>query len=257
MINFKSDINKYLKYNDKKKIYISLIFAIVVIGIVIIGMQLLKYNVEGEKSLPFKLTKMLIISTADGIGKEDSQYLWDLDILQKNDVYIEIKENKEDIKNDQFKKITLENFIISNGPQKGEPKIYHPVNDKDLVYVYKEENISNEKIEYNVAEKSNIKKLEISSNEGLVSFSSCSSNVASYKSNEDTEVSYDGKLLNKVQITEEEVKYDVSFDMIIEMESKKTYKATFNLQLPLKNITSDGIVKSEIKDFENIVFKRI
>ena len=51
--------------------------------------------------------------------------------------------------------------------------------------------------------------------------------------------------------------YDINFDIVIEMESKKKYKATLNVQLPLESLIQEGIVQKEITDFNNIIFKRI
>ena len=255
MIEYKSNI---IKIESRKKIiYICILIAILILIFIFVAMNFLKYQVEGEKKLPFEITNMLIVSTADGIGKEDPNNRWNLSILQNNDIYIDIKNKSYNGKNDSIKKIVLENFTITNGPQEGEPKIYHPVNDKDLIYLYKDENLVYDKIEYNVAPTNNIKKLEIARNGGIVSFSSCSYNVATYISNDENEIKYDATLLNKVGINEEEVKYEINFDIIVEMESSKKYKSSINLNLPLDNLLQKGTIKMEIKDFSNIVFKRV
>lgn len=257
MINFKKDITKYKKYGNKQTIYICVGIAIFFIMLVVIAMQLLKYHVEGETKLPFDLSKVLIISTADAVGKEDSENLWDLSILQNNDIYIQIDLDRASAKNDTLRKVYLENFDIINAPQKGEPKIYRPTNDKDLIYLYKEENLVTNSLEYVVSNKNNIKNLEISKDGGLVSFSSSSINVAQYVSNDDSEIKYDGTLLKKADISEEQVKYDINFDIIVEMESKKKYKATITLTLPLNGLIDNGTVQKELESLDNIVFKRI
>ena len=252
MIEFRED-----KKSKKKIVYISIGIFIAIIVVTLIAIQLLKYQVEGEKNLPFEITDMLIVSTGDGIGNEDVENRWNLVVLQNNDIYIEIKEKTDENRKEHLKSVTLQNFNISNGPQKGEPKIYHPVNDKDLIYLYKDENLVQDKIEYNVASKNNIKKLELGPDGGILSFSSCSTNVAYYISNEDTEMKYDATLLNKVGISEEQLKYQINFDIIVEMESNKKYKATITLDLPLSNLLSEGTVQDEKTDFSNIIFKRL
>lgn len=255
MIEFRSDITKIKSQN--KIIFISIFIAIFILILIFIAMNLLKYQVEGEKKLPFEIANMLIVSTADGIGKEDTENRWNLSILQNNDIYIDIKTKSSDKKNDSIKKIILENFVIINGPQEGEPKIYHPVNDKDLIYLYKDENLVLDKIEYNVAPTKNIKKLEIARNGGIISFSSCSYNIANYISNDENEIKYDATLLNKVGINEDEIKYEINFDIIVEMESSKKYKSSINLNLPLDNLLQKGTIQMEVQDFSNIIFKRV
>ena len=250
MIEFRDEIPR-----KHKTIYIYIIVLFIIILITIIASQLLKYQVEGEQNLPFNINQILIISTADGIPNSNTDKKWDFSILQNNDVYIEVE--KKVPQNDSLNRIILGNFNIISYPQKGEPKFYHPIDDKDLIFIYNDENIINDEIVFNVSDNSNLKKLSISQDRGIVAFSYCSTNIATYSSNDDTEITYDGKLLNKVNISEAEVKSELSFDLIVEMQSNKKYKTTINLQLPLDNFTRDGIIQHEITDFSNLIFKRV
>lgn len=102
-----------------------------------------------------------------------------------------------------------------------------------------------------------MKKMELANDGGLVTFSSCSNNIAQYVSDDETEIKYDGSLLQKVNINEEQLKYSLSFDIIIETVSEKKYKASVTLEIPIENFINDGIAKKEIKDNEEIIFKRI
>ena len=253
MIEFKNDLI-LIKDNRKKIVFISVGVFLIVLLITFIAMQFLKYQVEGETNLPFKFTNLLIVSTADAIGKENSSDRWDLQLLQNNDIYLKIDMDDE---KDSLQKITIQNFVINNNPIKGEPKIYHPVDDKDLFYLYKEENLVDDKIEYNVSKNNNVKKLQIAMDGGIVSFSSCSDNIANFVSNDDTEIKYDGTLLNKVNISADDLKYQLNADIIIEMKSGKKYKTTMCFDLPLNNILEEGTVKQETSDFDNLIFKRI
>ena len=99
--------------------------------------------------------------------------------------------------------------------------------------------------------------MELASNGGIITFSSCSTNLAQYQSDDDTEIKYDGSILEKSNISESQLKYRLSFDVVIETVSGKKYKATVSLDLPLDNITKDGTVKKEIKEKDKIIFKRI
>ena len=99
--------------------------------------------------------------------------------------------------------------------------------------------------------------MELANDGGLVTFSSCSKNIAQYVSDEDTEIKYDGSLLQKVNINEEQLKYSLGFDIIIETVSEKKYKASITLDIPMDNFINDGLAKKEIKDNEKIIFKRI
>ena len=243
--------------NKKKVIKISLFLLVIVVIISVIGILLMKYNVEGETNLPFELKEILIISSADANEIENGEKRWNLDILQNNDIYIEIKKNNYYNGNEELKNVTIENINYISKPQIGEPHIYKPTQEGDFTYIYSDEYISNDILEYSVTGSNNIKKMELANDGGLVTFSSCSKNIAQYVSDEDTEIKYDGSLLQKVNINEEQLKYSLGFDIIIETVSEKKYKASITLDIPMDNFINDGLAKKEIKDNEKIIFKRI
>lgn len=90
--------------NKKKVIKISLFILVIVIIISVIGILLMKYNVEGETNLPFELKEVLVISSADANEMENKEKRWNLEILQNNDIYIEIKKNNKYNGNEELKK---------------------------------------------------------------------------------------------------------------------------------------------------------
>ena len=60
---------------------------IIVLIIAVIGLLILKYEVEGEQNMPFKLSNILVLSNAEGYQeKESKDYKWDTEIFQINDV---------------------------------------------------------------------------------------------------------------------------------------------------------------------------
>ena len=82
--------------SDKKKQTIKMFIAISVLVLVFItvAIMMIKYEVEGEQNMPFNLSKMVVISTAEGVeNSEKSKTKWDLNICQNNDVYIYFDKN--------------------------------------------------------------------------------------------------------------------------------------------------------------------
>ena len=72
-----------------------LIGVLAIIFIVIIGIML-KYQEKDEKNMPFYLSEMSVISTAEGIEQEaqEGEEWWsNLIIHQNNDIYKKIKKN--------------------------------------------------------------------------------------------------------------------------------------------------------------------
>lgn len=244
--------------NKKKIIRISLFILVIVIILSVISILLMKYNVEGETNLPFELKEVLIISSADANKIEPGEKRWNLDILQNNDIYIEIKKNNKYKSNEELKKVIVQNINYDTTPQIGEPHIYKPSVEGDFTYVYSDENIINNNVlEYDVTGSNNMKKMELANDGGVITFSSCSKNIAQYISDDDTEIRYDGSLLQKVNINEEQLKYKISFEIIIETVSEKKYRASVSLDIPLDNFINDGIEQNEIKNNDEIIFKRI
>ena len=142
------------------------IFVIAIIAIVVLSIMI-KYSVEGETNIPFKISKIMIISTAGGIEKENPTNKWDLNILQSNDIYIDIIKNKNYHEEEILDKIVINNFKIENEPMKGKLKLYRPSNSK-VVFSNKEEyKIDNELI-YIGSEASDIENLKIANQGGLV-----------------------------------------------------------------------------------------
>ena len=58
-------------------------------------------------------------------------------------------------------------------------------------------------------------------------------------SDKDEEIVHDGTLLNKLSLNNEQVKFKISFDFVIEI-SKHSYKANVQLDLPCGDILKDG-----------------
>ena len=76
-----------------------------------------------------------------------------------------------------------------------------------------------------------------------------------YLSNED-EFEHNGKLLNKMGISYQEIQAKLSFDLTIQLESDILFKTTIELDLPAGDITTEGSSSLEMTDTSKIIFKR-
>ena len=95
-----------MRKNRFIKMFIVL-FVIAIIAITVISI-IVKYQVEGETNMPFEISKIMVISTAGGIQKEQTENKWDLDLIQSNDVYIDIIKNKNYNKEEIIDKIIID-----------------------------------------------------------------------------------------------------------------------------------------------------
>ncbi len=246
---------KIKKIINTTQFHICMVAFIVITILLVVSVISLKYSVEGEANLPFYLSKISIISSVEGIDNQNTENMWDLNVNQNNDIYLYIKKNDDYNETEVIKDITLENFNIIQNPQKGEVKLLKP--DNNIESVIFKNTIENQvdKIQYIGSIDSSIKDLKISNQGGLVVFRYAINNIGNYISNEDEQINH-SELLKRLSINNDDLKFSVSFDIYINLNSQKTYKANAYLDLPVNDVVNDGTQSIEYTDLENIVFKR-
>jgi len=101
----------------KAGIAITVLIIIVIMVITII----LQYNIEGEKNMPFEISKITVVSTAevtDVTNKdENEQNDWNLNVIQNNDIYVTISKNETYKKEEIIKNIKIQNIQILESPR--------------------------------------------------------------------------------------------------------------------------------------------
>ena len=240
---------------SKKILNICIVFILIVLIVFISIMFILRYNEKGETDMPFKVTKISIISTVDGQDTQSNEYRWSLDIFQNNDINIYIEKNNKHQKQETIKSIKLDNFKINKNPSLGELKFYKPIDNNVTLFKNSDENEFNS-LEFIGSKTTNSKKLEISNQGGIIRFRCANIKLATYTSNDDEEINYK-YLLKKLNIDENNLVAEFSFDMEICLDSGKNFKAEgINLKIPNENIVNEGTVGYEKTDLQDIIFKR-
>ena len=247
---------------NKKVQRIKFIIAIIVVLIAtaFVAMSIYNYNKNGEKNMPFEVSKIIVVSTARKFEGGDAQPLgsngsiWNFDVVQNNDMYIEIKNNaKED---EKIKSIKISNIELIKNPTKGAIKPYMPNSMEGARYTYTDEYLVNESLTYRGAEENSYKDLRINKKGGQLSVSFANKELGQYSSGEDTEVTYDGRMLAKMGYTDEDLEFAVAFDITIELEDGKSYSGRVETTITCKGLVEEGTCKTEITDFQNVIFKR-
>ena len=245
---------KLTKKNILKK---CLFLAFIIIVITIVISIIIKYNVEGETTFPYSIEKILIVSRVDTANNEDAENLWNINLTENNNVFIYIKKN-ENTTNETIKEIKINNFKIVSKPSIGQVVIYRPTGDLNNLYEYSEQDYLKDSITYTGAKVDTLKKLEIGNEGGMLGFRVSLEDIANYISNNyEEEIIYDGSILNKVNISNEDIKFSLSFDLNINLNNDVNFVGTINLDLPSGDIVNEKEPYVEITDFNNIVFKRI
>ncbi len=248
---------EWKKLTTKKSFHIGMLLLIVVIILLILGFITLKYQVEGETNMPFVISKISIISSSEGIDKDekDEENRWNFDINQNNDIYIYVEKNQAFEKQEAIDEINIENITMSKQNEKGTLKIYKPdATNPDVIFSYTEENeIQN--ITYTADENSDMKNLKITNQGGIVAFRIANNKIAEYVA-DDEEINHND-LLKKTNITLEELKINLQFDFIMSLNSGKKYKSTIDLELPLEGVIEKGTDSKEFVDMDRYIFKRM
>lgn len=248
--------DKIKKFINTRQFHICMVIFIMFAILFVVGIISLKYNVEGEVNLPFDLSKISVISSVEGDDIDDNTNKWNLSVNQNNDIYLYIKKNDNYKETEVIKSIELSNFNIQEYPKIGEIKLLKP--DSNLENAIFKNTTENEvdKIEYIGSLDSSVKELKISNQGGLVIFRYAINNLGNYISNDDEEINH-SELLKKLSINNDDLKFKISFDIFINLNSEKTYKANINLELPIGDVVNQGTQSQEYMDLKDVVFKRM
>lgn len=242
---------------DKKKQTIKFWIAISILSIIIllVATVMIRYEVEGDKNMPFNLSKIIMVSTAEGTEIEGKKK-WNFEVFQNNDVYIYIDKN-ENYKGEEknIKSFRIENINIQKTPTKGEVKVYMPNSVDGRLFSYDEDYLVDGKLEYKGAEESNTKTLEIGTNGGSALIRFSNTGLGKYSSDNDKEIIHDGTLLKKIKVSNDDIKFDISFDLVITVDNC-SYRANIFMQSPCGDIIEEGTCSLEKTDFSDVVFKR-
>lgn len=241
-----------IKDKIKSAIAAGIVFLLIITAVLIIY----KYDVEGETNLPFKLNKIVIGSMIVSSDNEISKDTIENGIVQNNGIYFEIKKNENYEKSAVIDSVEIANINIVNVPKKGNVKIFMPNTTVNKKFTYSDEFIlEGNTLTYKGASKTDTTTLQINNQGGVIAIAFGNTELGTYSlTNEDLVI--DGTILKNMGIIDEDIKFTVNFDFIINTQGKK-YKTNINLDLPPSEITNEGKSSLEITDTSKYVFKRV
>jgi len=246
---------KISELKGKKIVHICVILGIIVLILIIAGIIMLRYQVEGETNLPFELSKMIVVSTAESSEIEAAaDTKWNFSVNQYNDIYLEIQKNDEYTKNTNIKNITFENFVIEKNSGAENIKLYRANSEGKVVE--DEAHLVGSSLTYKGEKETNLDELKISNQGSIILLRSVNQNVCEVRSN-DEEIIHDGTLLAKGNTNSEDLNYKLSFDIIIETSKNIKYKGTITIDLPTGDVQTQGKTQLEKTDFSDVIFKRM
>ena len=253
----------------KTRIKLCLIILIIVIAIAFALFTVMKYDVEGEKNVPFRIGKVIVISSAQTTDETDTEnqenaeqpeqqetYIWNEKVVQTNDLYIYLDKDVNYKKDAIIKNVKIDNIQILNNVKLGKIQVYMPNSLDDGLYKYVNDYLVNSSLTYKGSAADNVKSLEIGNQGGCVCISFANVGLDSYKSNDAQEIEQGGMILSQMNIANEDLKFKVSFDLIIEVEDK-SYKTNLVFDLPINELVGQKETHTEITDFSKNIFKRL
>ena len=240
---------------NKKIFHVIMIIVLISVILSIGGILILRYQVEGESNMPFKIKKISIIESVEGTENIGTPEKWNLNVNQNNDIYIYLEKNSNYGKTEIIQNVQIRNININKQNEIGDKKIYKPVIDEKRMFINSVENEITE-ITYTGELESNIKEQKISNQGGIIAFRYAINNLAQYISDTDEQIDH-SQLLKLTNITKENLQTNLSFDLILTLISGKKYQATITLDVPSGEVIEQGTFSKEIKEFDNIIFKRI
>lgn len=239
----------------QKAFHVAIIIIIISVILCVGGMLILKYEVEGESNMPFKITKISIIESVEGLENESAGEKWSFRVNENNDIYIYIEKNFSYGKTEIIDSVEVKNINANRQKELGELKFYKPVMDEKKMFVNQTENEITDII-YTGELESNIKEQKISNQGGIVAFRYGINNLSQYVSENDELIDH-SQLLKLTNITQEDLQTQLTFDIIINLKSGKKYQAPISVDIPTDEIIEKGTVGIDITDLKNIIFKRI
>lgn len=246
---------KISELKGKKIVHICVILGIIVLILIIAGIIMLRYQVEGETNLPFELSKMIVVSTAESNEIEAvADTKWNFSVNQYNDIYLEIQKNDEYTKNINIKNITFENFVIEKNSGAENIKLYRANSEGKVVE--DEAHLVGSSLTCKGEKETNLDELKISNQGSIILLRSVNQNVCEVRSN-DEEIIHDGTLLAKGNANSEDLNYKLSFDVVIETSRDIKYKGTISIELPTGDVQTQGKTQLEKTDFSDVIFKRM
>ena len=248
---------------EKKKEVIkrSIAIGVICVGLLLVLYFVLRYNEHGETNMPYNVSKIMLVSTAEGVTKEKAAEKWNMSVMQNNDVYLYITKNEnaktsDDEANNLIRSVVIDNIQITEQPKVGNIVKYMPSSLKDgRVFLYNDEYIFEDSLTYTGGSADNSRTLEINSNGGLIEFRFTNNGIGDYVSDTDEEIRHDGSLLAKLGKKNEDIKFKVTFDLTINLK-KINYKTSVTLDFPCGDIITEGTSNTELVD-QNFIFKRV
>lgn len=242
-----------MKQNKIEKIKAAIAITIIFLILVVVAIIMLKYYIEGEQNMPFNLSELTVVSSAEAVYGDKTEQGWNVNVNQTNDFFFEIEKNMNYKKEELIKSIIIRNIRYENGEGKT-LNAYMPNSLEGSTFFISDDYKIDEKLEYKGAEKTELKDLQIGNQGGLIACRFVNENIGTFILDENETLKMDGTLINKTDKKADDLKFIVVFDVVINLEGKK-FETTVKVNLPVDELLENGTANLKLTK-DNFVFKR-
>lgn len=234
---------------------------------------------ENNKEQVFKVEKILICSSANAIDLSEKQNLQDMSIYQYTDIAVYINNGEELTNKNTVKKLYIDNISLEGTSDIGkkslnykntlkfglkkanktkveettqnifESLLKNEVEENQIVTQSENiEQIQNEKIDFNIIYTN--EENENADYDEPTFYTDCSNPItlkylnkdllSGYKINEGSSIDFNGKILEKAGISNDELNCKIRFRIVIVNNDDEEFSCWVNFELPLKDLYSKG-----------------
>lgn len=202
---------------------------------------------EENETAMFNVNKIQYYSDVNAVSNQTTYQNpeWNLNVYQYTDIAIYVERIDEFSNENYIKSLYLDNFKISESKE-GKQKIYYlnPLNfgDGDILELYDENEISY-RLEYNIINYEN-EENDIGYSIPIF-FEDCSNPITLRYLNSDIlenytistteQIKFNGSLLKNSNISLDDIKTNISFDLNIISDNNETHSININIDIPLNN----------------------
>ena len=202
---------------------------------------------EENETAMFNVNKIQYYSDVNAVSNQTTYQNpeWNLNVYQYTDIAIYVERIDEFSNENYIKSLYLDNFKISESKE-GKQKIYYlnPLNfgDGDILELYDENEIS-DRLEYNIINYEN-EENDIGYSIPIF-FEDCSNPITLRYLNSDIlenytistteQIKFNGSLLKNSNISLDDIKTNISFDLNIISDNNETHSVNINIDIPLNN----------------------
>ena len=201
---------------------------------------------DNNKEQVFKVNNIVVCSSANAIDKSEDNKMTDLSIYQYTDIAVQIENGENLTDKNTIKQLYIDNICLEGKDDIGQKSLYYKNTNK----FGEKENIltpkQTENIDFNIVYTN--KQNEEANYDEPTFYTDCSNPITleylnynlktNYKLDEDSKVEFDGNLLEKVGVLQQDISCKVKFRINIINNLDEKYSCPINFEIPLKDIYS-------------------